>query len=457
MRQPIPLPLAHWLAEDRPDSTLVAWENEQYVTLGDLRAGVAALAFRLAEYEQNRWALCVSDSYHFTTALLALLHCGKTPVIPGHSRVSLLREQADLFDGLITDQDIALPCPVIDIHHLDYTPLPLPAFASIAADACVVLFTSGSTGQARPVVKPIACLDREIAWLTSLWGPQLQNKRIISSVSHQHLYGLTFSIMLPMALGLVFVRQPVQFQEQFIQWCAHQYPVVFISSPAFLKRLDLTLPAVNCELVFSAGGFLPWADSVQLHNWLGVYPDEIYGSTETGVLARRHRAADEVFWRAFPGVVFREEEHRVYRVFSDLIPETDGFLLDDYLQFSAADQFTLVGRRDRIVKIEEKRVSLTELEHYIGKMHGIAEACVVTLTRDNRTYIGAILVLNRTGKADLAAGSMAALTRKWRNELQQWLEPVAIPRYWRVIEEMPVNTQSKRAYDQLQELFHAAG
>lgn len=456
MPQPIPLPLARWLADDRPDSTLVAWENEQYVTLGDMRAGVAALASRLAEYEQSRWALCFDDSYHFTTALLALLHSGKTPVIPGHCRASLLREQADLFDGLITDQEIALPCPVLDIRHPDRTPVSPPAFAPIAADACVVLFTSGSTGQARPVIKPIACLDREIAWLASLWGPRLQNKRIVSSVSHQHLYGLTFRIMLPMALGLVFARQPVQFQEQFIQWCA-QYPVVFISSPAFLKRLDLTLPAVNCEFVISAGGFLPWADSVQVKNWLGVYPDEIYGSTETGVLARRHRAADDVFWRPFPGVIFSEEEHQVYRVFSELVSESDGFLLDDYLQFSAADQFALAGRRDRIVKIEEKRISLTELERHIGKMNGIADACVVTLIRNSRTYIGAILVLNNTGKANLAAGSMAALTRKWRNELQQWLEPVAIPRYWRVVEEMPVNTQSKRAYDQLQELFHAAG
>jgi len=42
----------------------------------------------------------------------------------------------------------------------------------------------------------------------------------------------------------------------------------------------------------------------------------------------------------------------------------------------------------------------------------------------------------------------------WRRALRPWLEPVAIPRYWRIIDEMPVNSMNKRVYAQLQELFH---
>ena len=34
------------------------------------------------------------------------------------------------------------------------------------------------------------------------------------------------------------------------------------------------------------------------------------------------------------------------------------------------------------------------------------------------------------------------------------LEPVAIPRYWRVIDDIPVNSMNKRVYAQLQEFFH---
>ena len=34
------------------------------------------------------------------------------------------------------------------------------------------------------------------------------------------------------------------------------------------------------------------------------------------------------------------------------------------------------------------------------------------------------------------------------------LEPVAIPRYWRVIDDIPVNSMNKRVYAQLQEFFY---
>nr|MWL34444.1 AMP-dependent synthetase [Escherichia coli] len=44
----------------------------------------------------------------------------------------------------------------------------------------------------------------------------------------------------------------------------------------------------------------------------------------------------------------------------------------------------------------------------------------------------------------------------WRRLLRPTLESVAIPRYWRVIDEMPVNSMNKRVYAQLQELFHEA-
>ena len=42
----------------------------------------------------------------------------------------------------------------------------------------------------------------------------------------------------------------------------------------------------------------------------------------------------------------------------------------------------------------------------------------------------------------------------WRRALLPWLEPVAVPRYWRIVDEMPVNSMNKRVYAQLEELFH---
>lgn len=85
-----PLTLAQWLSAPRPDGVPVAWQEEHTWTLGHLRHDVARLITHLQQQEGERWALCFENSYLFIVALLATLHAGKIPVIPGHCRVSLL-------------------------------------------------------------------------------------------------------------------------------------------------------------------------------------------------------------------------------------------------------------------------------------------------------------------------------------------------------------------------------
>lgn len=72
-------------------------------------------------------------------------------------------------------------------------------------------------------------------------------------------------------------------------------------------------------------------------------------------------------------------EGEAFRLFSPLIAEDNGLLLDDLLQFSEDGQFHLMGRRGRIVKIEEKRMSLQEVEQRLLALDGIREAAAVPL------------------------------------------------------------------------------
>lgn len=78
-----PLPLGQWLNAPRPDDTPVAWLDDRTWTLGQLRHDVTLLVETLRQQEGERWALCFENSYLFIVALLASLHAGKTPVIPG--------------------------------------------------------------------------------------------------------------------------------------------------------------------------------------------------------------------------------------------------------------------------------------------------------------------------------------------------------------------------------------
>lgn len=445
------LPLSQWLCAPRSDETVIAWLGDHSWTLAQLRYDVATLLADLNKQEGSRWALCFENSYLFIVALLATLHAGKTPVIPGHCRASLLDEQRALFDGVLSDSPLAWHGPQLLVDSAKCAKTPATALPAIAADAFVELFTSGSTGQPKRVVKTIAILDAEAALLGTRFAERLVGCRVVASVVPQHLYGLTFRIFLPMALGLPLHAAMLYYAEQLAA-ISPQHRYLFVSSPAFLKRLDHQLAPPPIEMILSAGGMLPWQDVTDSQSWSGIWPDEIYGSTETGILAWRHRQQDDIPWLPFPGVQITPEGD-AFRARSSLIADADGLLLDDVLHFNDDGRFRLAGRRGRVVKIEEKRISLSEVERRLTDLEGIREAAAIPVARGGRQGIGVLLVLDDALHHRWQETHSKALELSWRRALLPWLEPVAIPRYWRVLDEIPVNSMNKRVYAQLQELF----
>lgn len=446
-----PLPLSQWLNPTRPDDICIAWLGARRWTLGDLRHDVAALVATLQAQPGDRWALCFEDSYLFIVALLASLHAGKVPVIPGHCRASLLNEQQELFDGVLSEATLTWEGVHIVVAASEKTAsrgdISLPP---VAADSYVELFTSGSTGQPKQIIKPIALLDEEAQMLFTRFGPRLEGCCVVASVVPQHLYGLTFRIFLPMACGLPLHAAMLYYAEQ-LSALDNQQRYVFISSPAFLKRLDPKLAPPPVNMILSAGGMLPWKQVQETQQWLNVWLDEIYGSTETGIVAWRQRIDNGTSWQLFPEVTLRAEADE-WRLFSPLLNDEQGMLLDDNIEL-VDDGFRLAGRRGRIVKIEEKRVSLSEIERRLMALEGIADAAAVAVSRGGRQGVGVVLVLTASARQLWQEHGGKAQEQAWRRALLPLLEPVAVPRYWRVVDEIPVNSMNKRVYAQLQELF----
>ncbi|WP_336215552.1 AMP-binding protein [Enterobacter sp. P82] len=443
-----PLPLSQWLNAPRPDDTPIAWLDDRIWTLGELRHDVMQLVDILRQEEGERWALCFDNGYLFIVALLAALHAGKTPVLPGHSRAAQLNEQRPLFSGVLSDTTLdfsgrqQLVTSTVPTNN-DFSPLP-----AIDDTRVIELYTSGSTGAPQRVIKPIISLDREARLLAGRFGERLTGCRVVASVVLHHLYGLTFRVVLPMALGLSVHASLLNYAEQ-LSALPHDKRYLFISSPAFLKRLDTALTPPPVALLFSAGGVLPWRDITAFQGWLNIWPDEIYGSTETGVMAWRHRQDETTLWQPFPGVTFNGD-----RVTSPLIHEAEGIVLDDILHFAADGQFNIVGRRGRVVKIEDKRISLDEIEQRLLALDGICDAAALVVMRGGRQSIGVLLVLNDAARLHRDNVGKNAQESAWRRALRPCLEPVAVPRYWRIVDEIPVNSMNKRVTAQLQELFH---
>jgi len=117
-------------------------------------------------------------------------------------------------------------------------------------------------------------------------------------------------------------------------------------------------------------------------------------------------------------------------------------------------QFLLKGRTDRVIKLEEKRISLVEVEKRLDHLDWINESVVIPMTESDRLTLVAAIVLTSAGTAKLNELGKGKFWLLLRGELRQWLEPIAIPRRYRVVSEIPLNSQGKRLTNQIEQLFH---
>lgn len=443
--------LSQVINDQRSPDTVIAWRGKQALQLRDFRSLVLALINEINHLSPLKWALCFNDSYYFSAALLATLYCGKTPVIPGHLREAVLKEQADEYDALLTDLPLLLDCPTVDITSIE--PFDSEGTCTLPLwpkQRDLILFTSGSTGKPKAIAKSIELLELENQFLIERFCEQLKDSHIVSIVSHQHLYGLTFRILLPLLAGRPFDADLTEYHEQLQIYSPKK--IALIASPAFLKRLDIQLKPIACRLVFSAGGPLDYESAQHVKTCLGVLPQEIYGTSETGIIATRAQATLNQIWSAFSGIIISQNPDQTIKINSPLFKEDEGGTISDIIQLESGG-FHLAGRKDRIIKIEEKRISLTEIEQRLLQLPEIEDASVVTLTQDNRTIIGAVVVLSAYGCQQKQQLSEFKMTRQFRQTLRNWLEPVALPKRWRIVNAIPVNNQGKRTYLELQELF----
>ena len=442
----------------RDGERVVAFGQGGEVTLAELRRGSLQLARAMARHAGAsqpgaRWALCFDDSLLFTQALLACALGGYQAILPGHQRLAGLQALQAQFDGLLTDGE--LPGAALAVPQLRL-PL-LVADDEREADGAALpperldltLFSSGSTGEPKAIPKAWPQLEAELRVQMALWGERLVDTRVLASVSHQHIYGLLFRILLPLALGRPFDRRSIDYPEQLALQTA---PWCLIASPAFLSRLDPAIPAAGCRLIVSSGGPLQPGDAHQAKLLLGQLPVEIFGSSETGGIGWRQRHQVQTPWTTLPGVEVRVGPDQCLLLRSPFLPTAEWLDCADRILMTGAG-FELLGRQDRVVKLEEKRISLDEVE---ARLQGLAEveaAAVLPLLQGQRQILGAVLVLSEAGAARWAELGPGRFLLALRQQLRPWLEPVALPRSVRRVEQMPVNAQGKRPWPQLKELF----
>ncbi|MDB6144077.1 MAG: AMP-binding protein [Pseudomonas sp.] len=383
----------------------------------------------------QRLALHLEDAGELAVALFGAWRAGVSVLLPADLQAHTRERWSKEVDLWLSDQpgDTRL-------NDLNATPLPP---AALDLDSCrLSLCTSGSSGEPKLIEKRLWQIANEVDTLERLWGADLGDACIIGSVATQHIYGLLFRVLWPLCAGRTFVRKQLPFPED-LQRISREHPVfAWVASPALLKRMgdNLDWPFLSSvRRVFSSGGALP-ADAAQsLHHRLGQWPSEILGSSETGGIAWRQ---GDSLWQAFEGVQLSQDSDGALLIESPYLPAGYMEHTADAARFDPDGRFELLGRLDRIVKLEEKRVSLPLLERALEGHPWIDEARL-GVVRENRASLGALVVLSTSGLHALRNQGRRALTEHLREHLRPHCETIALPRRWRLVRQLPFNAQGK--------------
>ena len=216
------------------------------------------------------------------------------------------------------------------------------------------LQTSGSSGKSKMIEKTLAQMIKESEYLATELNFSERNT-FFSSVSHRHMFGLTFKVFLPLVLGARVIADELNYPEAILGLSLANH--VFIASPVLLRTLAQSPAAIalkGLSGIVSAGSPL----KKELRSELGRICDariiEIYGSTETGIVAKDCGDGLRLFGAVNAGL----DDRGALNVSS---PWCEFFQTNDAASIDEG-RLTLQGRIDRIVKLNDKRVSLESIE-----------------------------------------------------------------------------------------------
>lgn len=404
------------------------------------------------EQEQVRSVgLWFEDAAQFACVLLACFRAGVNVLLPPNLLEENRQWIAENANLLLDDNRFATYGVAQRITQIQ----PLAELISqYQGQSQVWMKTSGSSGNAKILIKTAEQLWREATEVGKFLPLQMAQLHVAGTVSVQHFYGLTYRVLIPLwhrSLGRNWTIGRIQqtYPDYLIAESLQTKPTLWITSPALLSRLPLSDPQLaNCRLaaIISSGGALDQQLGLALQQALNAPVLEGYGSTETGCIAFRQPTEH---WQPLLDIELGVNEQGALWVQSS---RTNGREQTADAVELFEDGFELLGRIDRIVKLGDKRISLVAIEQDLQRHHWVADAYVALHTDKQR--VAAWLALNEEGIEFLRENGRKALIEGLKKDLLPLHEAFAHPRYWRLATALPRNAQSKILRSDFEAVFH---
>jgi acyl-coenzyme A synthetase/AMP-(fatty) acid ligase len=394
--------------------------------------------------------VCV-DRYRFAVGVAAALLADKISLLPPTLTIEMMRQvkhfAPDVF--CLVDQPQAF-----DLPQFAWTGARAVEAAAAAAGAtydvpdipaartAAIVFTSGSTGTPAAHPKSWGGLVRSVRVEAARLG-LLDGRRhsIVATVPPQHMFGFESSVLLALQSGSALSAAHPFYPADICAVLAQSpRPCLLVTTPLHLKVLlaaGLDIPAP--DLVLSATAPMPPQLALAVEARLQAPLLEIYGSTETGMIATR-RTTQTTEWSLFPGLALSVSQGRAWASGGHVEPPMP---MADELELLSSDRFLLHGRSADLINIAGKRSSLDYLNHQLNAIPGVidgaffmpAEHDDVSVTR----LMAFVVAPGMTASALLAA-------------LRERIDAVFIPRPLVLLASLPRNSTGKLPRDALQAL-----
>jgi acyl-CoA synthetase (AMP-forming)/AMP-acid ligase II len=412
-------------------------------TLADVARFAAALAGLGGTGARPRICVASEDRVLVTAALVAAFGGGIETLFPPALSVEgvVATGRARRFSHWLGPVEWSDQLQGLGAARIDPEGLPSLPRAFALADpgrGCVFLQTGGTTGQAQVWPKTAHNLLDEVA--AQVHGLRVEpDDHILATVPPHHIYGMLFSVLLPLGSGATVERRAPFYPQEIAARVAANGATILVSTPAHLRALASAMPAKHrLRLVLSSGAPLAAADAAAFHARSGIWPLEVYGSTETGGIAVRRQDVPDCPWWPMPAVECRVADE-VLEVRSPYVSRVDNqgdatfFRTADLAEIRADGRFDLLGRSDGIVKVGGQRVSLPAIEKALAALAGVEDAVVLALASESGRGQEIVALVASSRSAD-----------ELLRELRERLPSPSWPRRLRTAPAIPTTPSGKR-------------
>lgn len=303
----------------------------------------------------------------------------------------------------------------------------------------VSLLTSGSSGTPKTIRNTLYNLVAEAQGIVDSTNLKKGDCIVATTTTCSHRYGFTYIILIPVLQDYIIYTDKLYYPDGVkFENC------LLISTPSFLdivKNNNLQFP-VAPKCIISAGAKLKQETFEYLEQYQSVV--DIYGATETGVSAYRKSSKDKELTLLNDVKMISADDGTIVLTPYAIEKEVK---VSDLIDVNG-NKITLKARTDRLLKIQEKRISAQSIEEFL-RNNGFVDDCYC-FKKDDK--IACLCALSESGREFLLSEGI--------NELKKFLKQFArkqfeiIPQKWKFIDKLPVTKRGKTDSVFIEHLFN---